>query len=216
MWISRCWRPKMIFFDLLETAIFTLAALAMSPGWKICKRWWWWRLLEKLLTLECFNNQCLSRTRLDTMRYVLPTCLAYDHARGRIGHRIILLSFVRLRIQKMITFEESLLGICDTLFASLCSLEKAQFVLPLWHHCTIWWRWCSYYPTALVSCLPLPGDWLSTTPDTAVAATTGVKPQPTLEQRNLQACACWRNLRFLLNTTQSQSNSITWVASLKV
>ena len=42
----------------------------------------------------------------------------------------------------------------------------------------------------LVSCLPLPGDWLSTTPDTAVAATTGVKPQPTLEQRNLQACAC--------------------------
>ena len=67
----------------------------------------------------------------------------------------------------------------------------------------------------LVSCLPLPGDWLSTTPDTAVAATTGVKPQPTLEQRNLQACA-WRNLRFSLNTTQSQSNAITRVASLKV
>ena len=57
----------------------------------------------------------------------------------------------------------------------------------------------------LVSFLPLPGDWLSTTPDTAVAATTGVKPQPTLEQCNLQACAR-RNLRFLLNTTQSQSN----------
>ena len=79
--------------------------------------------------------------------------------------------------------------------ASLCWFEKGQCVLPLLHHWTIWWRWSSYYPTGVLSTSALPGDWLSTTPDTAVAATTGVKPQPTPEQRNLQACA-WRNLRF--------------------
>ena len=152
------------------------------------------------------------------MRYVLPWCLAYDHVRGRIGHRIILLSFVRLRIQKMIAFEESLLGICDSLFASLFLFVREGTVCPtpltpldyLVEMIFISSHWCPVYLCS--------ARWLallSTTPDTAVAATTGVKPQPTLEQRNLQACPR-RNLRFLLNTKQSQSNSITWVASLKM